>query len=277
MRQPTAMRRFTSSPDRFPSDGMKLSEPSVAHTLYDAQRLPDRQERHPVAARTSCDSCLAQSVCFHASALQLETDALALPAPLKISRRSVVYRAGDTFDSLYVIRTGSFKIIQVRPDGREHISSFPMLGDVIGMDGFGSGVHTSDAMALEDSQICAIPLARLDRLCAERPETLHAFHRTLGAEIVREQDMLTLLGTACAEERLAHFLLTWAARQSSRGYSPRHFILRMTREDIGNFLGMKLETVSRGLSEFQRLGMIAVRSRDISIVDNDALGRVATA
>ena len=123
MRQPTAMRPFTSSPDRFPSDGMKLSEPSVAHTLYDAQRLPDRQERHPVAARTSCDSCLAQSVCFHASALQLETDALALPAPLKISRRSVVYRAGDTFDSLYVIEPDRSKLFRcVLTDG----STYPL-------------------------------------------------------------------------------------------------------------------------------------------------------
>jgi CRP/FNR family transcriptional regulator len=185
-----------------------------------------------------------------------------------------VYRAGDNFASIYVVRTGFFRSNMTLEDGREQVTGFFMAGDIMGMDGIHSAAHTCDMIALEDSEVCVISFARLQRLSVEIPALQHEFHRIMGREITRDHGIMLLLGSMRAEERLATFLLNLSTRYASRGYSGVEFILRMTREDVGSYLGVTIETVSRALGKLQKLGIIAVENRRIEINDPAALRHV---
>jgi len=142
------------------------------------------------------------------------------------------------------------------------------------MDGIAPERHTCNTIALEDSDVCAIPFARLQELAHEIPGLQHHFHRMMSREIVREHGVMLLLGSMNAEERLAMFLLNLSQRLAARGYSPSEFNLRMTREEIGSYLGLKLETVSRTFSKFQEEGLIGVQQKFIRIRDSAGLERV---
>src|SRR5690606_8672321 len=159
------------------------------------------------------------------------------------------------------IRAGSFKTVVLTEDGREQVTGFHMAGDVLGLDCVGSDVCGGDAIALEDSEVVEIPFAELDALAGRDPALQRELFKLLAGEIQRERSLMILLGSMRAEERLAAFLLNLSRRLSARGWSATHFLLRMTREEIGSLLGLKLETVSRILSRFQAEGLIAVRNR----------------
>jgi CRP/FNR family transcriptional regulator, anaerobic regulatory protein len=184
------------------------------------------------------------------------------------------YHAGDNFASIYVVRSGFFRSNMTLEDGREQVTGFFMAGDIMGIDGIHCAAHTCDAIALEDSEVCVISYARLQRLSAEIPALQQHFHRVLGREITRDHGIMLLLGSMRAEERLATFLLSLSTRYASRGYSGTEFTLRMTREDIGSYLGLTIETVSRALGKLQKLGIIAVKNRHIEINDPAALRHV---
>ena len=180
-------------------------------------------------------------------------------------------RSGGALDSLYAIRTGFMKSCVLHEDGREQVAGFHMMGELLGLDAIGTGAHMCDVIALEDSEVCEIPLARLEALSRDIPSLLQHFHRIMSREIVRDHGVMLLLGTMRAEERLAAFLLNLSQRFAARGYSPSEFHLRMTREDIGSYLGLKLETISRALSRFHDERLIEVRTKHVKILDMERL------
>ncbi len=188
-----------------------------------------------------------------------------------IRRGDYLYRSGAALESLYAIRSGFMKSCVLHEDGREQVAGFHMMGDLMGLDAIGSERHICDAVALEDSEVCEIPLAVLERLSRDMRSLQQHFHRILSREIVRDHGVMLLLGTMRAEERLAAFLLNLSQRFAARGYSPTEFYLRMTRQDIGSYLGLKLETISRALSRFHEEKLIEVRTRHLKILDMEAL------
>ena len=185
----------------------------------------------------------------------------------KIKRQQHLYRSGDAFEAIYAIRAGSFKTDVLTEDGRDQVTGFQMTGELLGLDGISTETHSCNAVALEDSEVCAIPFSHLEGLSREIQTLQHHFHKVMSREIVRDHGVMMLLGTMRAEERLAAFLLNLSQRFTARGYSPAEFYLRMTREEIGSYLGLKLETVSRAFSRFQEEGLIAVQQKHVRILD----------
>lgn len=191
-----------------------------------------------------------------------------------VRRGEVLFHAGDSFTALYAVRTGFFKTIVSAVDGREQVTGFQMAGELIGLDGISTDKHSCDAVALEDSQVCMIPYSHLETLSREFTLLQHQFHKIMSREIVRDHGVMLLLGSMRAEERLAAFLLNLTQRLQARGFSPSALVLRMTREEIGSYLGLKLETVSRTFSKFQDDQILEVKQRDIRILDQEALQQV---
>ncbi len=189
----------------------------------------------------------------------------------KISRGDILYRNGEDFSALYAIRTGFFKTTVAAEDGRDQVTGFQMAGEVIGLDGIVSDHHTCDAVALEDAEVCVMNFDRLEDLSREINALQRHVHKIMSREIVRENGVMLLLGSMRADERLAAFLLNLVQRLHSRGFSQSELILRMTREEIGSYLGLKLETVSRTFSKFVKEGIVEVKQRHVRILNQDAL------
>lgn len=185
----------------------------------------------------------------------------------RVARGEVLFRMGDKFNSLYAIRLGHFKTHQLSADGVEQITGFQMAGELLGMDAISTDHHNCYAVALEDSEVCEIPFDQLQQLFAEIPTLLRQFHRTMSQEITREQSTMLLLGNMQAEQRFAAFLVNLSSLYKARGYSSTSFQLRMSREDIGNYLGLTIESVSRLLSKFKKMEWITVDKREIEISD----------
>jgi len=185
----------------------------------------------------------------------------------RVQRGTNLYRTNDPFTKLYAIRVGHFKTFQINAGGEQQITGFQMPGELLGMDAIGTGRHHCGAMALEDSEVCEIPFAKLEVLFAEIPQLLRHFHRLMSQEITREQNAMLLLGSMCAEQRLAVFLVNTGARYAARGYSANNFQLRMMREEIGNYLGLTIESISRLLSRFKKRGLLKVSNREIEILN----------
>jgi CRP/FNR family transcriptional regulator, anaerobic regulatory protein len=156
-------------------------------------------------------------------------------------------------------------------DGHDHVAGYHMSGEIIGTDGIGTDRYGSEAVALEDTEFCAMPFDRMETLSRQNLRFQHNLHRLLSREISRERAVMLLLGTMTAERRLAVFLLDLSQRYHARGYSSCEFVLRMTREEIGSYLGLKLETVSRLFSRFQRDGLLQVQGRVVSLLDRASL------
>ncbi len=226
--------------------------------------------------KTACSNCNLRELCLP---LGLEPTELERLDDLVSTRRRVkrgehLYRASQPFDAIYAIRSGFFKTDVLTEDGRDQVTGFQMAGELLGLDGIGTEFHTCNAVALEDSEVCTIPFPQLEGLSREIHTLQHHFHKVMSREIVRDHGVMMLLGTMRAEERLAAFLLNLSQRFTARGYSPAEFYLRMTREEIGSYLGLKLETVSRAFSRFQEEGLIAVQQKHIRILDTPGLKRL---
>jgi CRP/FNR family transcriptional regulator, anaerobic regulatory protein len=228
--------------------------------------------------RLACSNCNLRELCLP---IGLSSDELAKVEQLvatqrKIHRGDALFRAGDRFESLYALRVGFLKSTVMSSDGREQVTGFHMAGELIGLDGIGAQIHHCDAVALEDSDVCVIPYERLDEVSAAVPVLQSHFHKVMSREIVREHGVMLLLGSMLAEERLATFLLNLSQRFEARGYSRSEFVLRMTRAEIGSFLGLKLETVSRTLSRLAQDGLIEVNQKHLRIVDQGGLRGIMT-
>jgi CRP/FNR family transcriptional regulator len=223
--------------------------------------------------KTVCSSCSLRELCLPMGLSREEIEHLdqLVYTRRRVKRGETLYRAGDAFNSLYAVRTGFFKSNVILEDGRDQVTGFHMPGEILGMDGIGTEAHTCNAHALEDGEVCVIPFARLEEVSREVRNLQHQFHKVMSREIVRDQGVMMLLGTMRAEERLAAFLINLSQRFVARGYSPSEFHLRMTREEIGSYLGLKLETVSRIFSKFQDQGLIAVQQKHIRILNTEGL------
>jgi CRP/FNR family transcriptional regulator len=225
--------------------------------------------------KTLCSSCHLRDMCLPCGMASSDVQRL---DNLKFGRRKVkvsqtLYREGDRFQFIYAVRSGTFKSSLLLADGREQVSGFYMAGEVMGLDGVANGVHASSATALEDTEVCAIPYAHLTELAAGNSGIQHVVSRLMSCEIVREHSLMLLLGSMNAEERLAAFLLNQSQRLKARGYSASEFHLRMSRAEIGSYLGMTLETVSRTFSAFQQQHLLEVDKRYIRVIDLDGLTR----
>lgn len=233
----------------------------------------------PTAAaefKVACSHCNLRELCLPVGFSQPELDRLdtLIATRRNVRRGELLFRSGDAFESLYAVRTGFFKTRVSSADGRDQVTGFQMAGELLGLDGISSERHTCDAVALEDSQVCVIPYEQLEALSREFTDLQRQFHKIMSREIVRDHGVMLLLGSMRAEERLAAFLLNLTQRLQVRGFSPSSLMLRMTREEIGTYLGLKLETVSRCFSKFQEDGVLAVRQRQIQVRDPDALRRI---
>jgi CRP/FNR family transcriptional regulator, anaerobic regulatory protein len=226
--------------------------------------------------KTACSQCNLHELCLPVGLTEAEIRLLddLVSARRKIRRQQPLYRAGDPFEALYAIRTGSFKTDVLLEDGREQVTGFYMTGEILGLDGISAERHACNAIALEDSEVCVIAFARLEELSRQIESLQHQFHKVMSREIVRDHGVMMLLGSMRAEERLAAFLLNMSQRLTTRGFSPAEFHLRMTREEIGSYLGLKLETVSRAFSRFQEEGLVTVQQKHIRILDASGLKKV---
>ena len=192
----------------------------------------------------------------------------------RVKRGEHLYRSGDPFRSLYALRTGFFKTVLSSENGQDLVTGFHMNGDLLGLDAICDDSHCCNAIALEDSEICEIPYAALENLCREIPALQHHFHKIMSREIARDHDLMALLSSMNADERIAAFLINLSQRFEARGYSPVQFQLRMTRGEIGSYLGLKLETVSRTLSKLQEEGTIGVKNKHLTLNDMPRLKQI---
>ena len=226
--------------------------------------------------KVACSSCNLRELCLPVGISNDQLDRLddIVATRRSLARGDALFRAGEAFTSLYAVRTGFFKTCVSSEDGRDQVTGFQMAGELLGLDGIGTDRHTCDAVALEDAQVCVIPYHQLEDLSRELSDLQRHFHKIMSREIVRDHGVMLLLGSMRAEERLAAFLLNLTQRLRTRGFSSSSLILRMTREEIGSYLGMKLETVSRAFSRFQEDGVLSVKQRQIEVLDPEALQKL---
>ena len=194
----------------------------------------------------------------------------------QVKQGQMLFSNGDPFTSLYAIRTGFFKTCVSNEDGREQVTGFQMAGEIIGLDGIVTDHHSCNAVALEDAEVCVMPFANVEDLSREFPVLQRHVHKVMSREIVRENGMMMMLGNMRAEERLAAFLMNLVQRLHARGFSQSEMILRMTREEIGSYLGLKLETISRTFSKLSEDGIIEVKQRYVKILRADELKKIVT-
>ncbi len=226
-----------------------------------------------LSMKVACSNCNLRELCMPIGLTPEELERIdeVVATRRKIKRGAILFRNGEAFQSLFAIRTGFFKTCVTAEDGRDQVTGFQMAGEIIGLDGIVNDRHTCDAVALEDAEVCVMPFDRIGELSREVNALQHHVHRIMSREIVREHGVMLLLGSMRAEERLAAFLLNLVQRLHARGFSRSELVLRMTREEIGSYLGLKLETVSRTFSKFAEDGIVEVRQRHVRILDTDAL------
>ncbi len=223
--------------------------------------------------KNRCSSCSLREICLP---LGLDAEELDKLDRLVKRRRRVfagqhLFRAGDSFQALAAVRSGFFKIYEVSAGGLEQITAFPMAGELMGLDGISSGAHIGNAIALEDSEVCEIPFPRLEGLLSDLPRLQHQFHRLLSSAIASDHNLMMVLGTMTAELKVAAFLLNLSDRLHARAEPALVIHLPMSREDIGNHLGLKLETVSRMFSKLRDDGLIRTEGRKTEICNYEAL------
>jgi len=233
----------------------------------------------PKKFAASCASCSFRELCVPAGicAEDLPRFENLVYARRRVKRGEALFNAGDEFKAIYAVRSGFFKSSIADGEGREQVTGFFMGGELLGMEGVGTGRYHGAAIALEDSEVCVLPYALIENLARDVPALQRQLHAILGREIVRDHGVMMLLGSMRAEERLAAFLLNLSKRFTARGFSKSEFNLRMTREELGSYLGLKLETVSRLFSAFQKDGLIEVQQKYVRIRDIAGLERILAA
>jgi CRP/FNR family transcriptional regulator, anaerobic regulatory protein len=235
-------------------------------------RLVPASRRPQVAAtprNDHCADCRSKAHCWPSGCM----DALELHyAHRRVKRGETLYRTGDEFVNLYAVRSGTFKTRTLMEDGRDQVMSFPMSGDLLGLDGIESRQHRTDCIALEDSEVCILPYEQIMSTAQTKPWIMRDLYSTMSREILHDHGVMNLLGSMRADERVVAFLLNLSDRLQQRGYSPSCFILRMTREEIGSYLGLQLETVSRVFGRLQDAGQVSItNNRHITLLDPEGI------
>ncbi|HUL41550.1 MAG TPA: helix-turn-helix domain-containing protein [Burkholderiales bacterium] len=230
----------------------------------------------PCNTQLGCAVCSLDDLCLLSRAEENELgkfgDLIRHRRPVK--RGCYVFHAGTPLSCIFAVKAGSFKTSVLHDDGREQVMGFYMAGEIMGLDGISSDFHTVNAVALEDSELCELPFYELERLVRDIPSLQRHFHRIMSREIVRDHGVMLLLGAMSAEERVATFLLQLSKRYLTRGYSASNFCLRMTRGEIGSYLGLTIETVSRVFSRLQDEELITADKRDIYLKDIPGLRKL---
>lgn len=223
--------------------------------------------------KVSCKECNLRELCFpHGmSEEELMNMESVVDQPKPLHKNDFLYRDGDSTRAIYAVRSGCVKTMTESANGDEQIVGFHLPGELLGLDGFADGVHTCNALALETSSVCELPLDQLENICYELPSLQKQMRRIMGKEVSNDHKLLLLLGKMTAEERLASFLLSLSARMEERHWKDNEFNLSMPRQDIANYLGMAVETVSRLFATFQNEKIIDVDRRHITILDMQRL------
>jgi CRP/FNR family transcriptional regulator len=192
----------------------------------------------------------------------------------KARQGEVLFRAGDKFESLFVVWTGFFKTVATTLQGRNQVAGFVMPGDLIGVEGIDDGRHAVEAVALRDSQVCVIPYVGFQTLARDAPSLLQRLLQLMSRKIVNDHRAMLHLGSMRADERIAAFVLDWSERMGARGHSGSLLVLPMGRAEIGSYLGLTPESVSRAFSNLQSAGLLKVSLRQVRIVDVVGLRQV---
>ena len=220
-----------------------------------------------------CQSCSYNHLCLPVSLNKDELasldDIIDRKKPLHKNDKLVSY--GDDFHSLYAVRSGSFKSYISDKDGVDQIIGFHFPGDIIGFDALKDNKHGSYTQALETAMVCELPYDTLDQMSIKFPKLRQQIMRFMSAEIKHDHDLMMLLNKRSAEERLLHFLIELSQRFEERGFSAKQFNLSMTRNEIGSYLGLTVETISRLLTRFQKEELIKVNGKLISIIDFEGI------
>jgi CRP/FNR family transcriptional regulator len=228
--------------------------PEEAHPTISIRPTGNVVEMSAHGIKVACSNCNLRELCMPLGLTPSELERIdeVVGSRRKVKRGATLFRNGERFTSLYAIRTGFFKTCVASEDGRDQVTGFQMAGEIVGLDGIVQEHHTCDAVALEDAEVCVMPFEKIE-----------------------ENGVMLLLGSMRAEERLAAFLLNLVQRLHARGFSQSELVLRMTREEIGSYLGLKLETVSRTFSKFVEESIVEVKQRHVRILNTDALREIA--
>ena len=224
-----------------------------------------------------CSTCVLGQFCLPLglSANEVTQVVTLVKDRVHLHKGDTLYRHGEPLNAIYSVRFGTLKTEHSLPDGRAQIIGFHMPGEILGLDGIGEHQYQANAIALEESEVCIIRFSEFETLASQIPSLQHQFHRILSRELTQDQRHMLSLGSLRAEERLASFLLNLSDRLAARGYSPIEYHLRMSREEIGSYLGIQLETVSRLFSRFTESGLIQIKQRHIKLIDMDGLLELA--
>ncbi len=227
--------------------------------------------------QVNCSSCRLNSICLP---LALESDDIdqldrIVQRSKPLQKNQHLYREGDDFQSVYAVRSGTLKAYRTTDDGREQVTGFFFPGEILGMDGIGNNTHASSAKALETAAICEIPFSSLEKLSIVIPNLQRHFFQLMSREITADQQLITLLSKNSADERVASLMLSISSRNARRRLSATQFRLPMSRVDIGNYLGLTVETVSRVFSRMQKMDVLRVDNKEIEILDLDTLESMA--
>jgi len=227
--------------------------------------------------QVNCGNCRLNSICLP---LALESDDIEqldniIERSKPLQKGQHLYREGDAFKSVFAVRSGAMKAFKTTDDGREQVTGFFFPGEILGMDGISNNLHASSAKALETAAVCEIPFSSLEKLSAMMPSLQRHFFQLMSREITEDQQLITLLSKNSADERVASLMLSISARNSKRKLSSTQFRLPMSRVDIGNYLGLTVETVSRVFSRMQKLEILQVDNKEIKILDIPGLQKMA--
>jgi len=219
--------------------------------------------------KVACKNCSLSTLCLPMGLSPEDVERLdsIIKRGRPYHRGDHLYRGNDKFHSLRVITSGSVKTYTPNEDGGEQVLGFHLPGELIGLDAIQDDHHNCSAVALETTAVCEVPFSQLESLSSLMPSLQHQMYRLLSREIGQETEMLTLLGKKSAEERLASFLLSFSERFKQRGFSPSDFFLSMSRHEIGNYLGLAVETVSRLFTRFQDEGLLQVERKHVQLLD----------
>lgn len=228
--------------------------------------------------QVNCGDCRLSAICIPIS-LALDDiakldDIVQRGRPLQ--KGQPLYEAGEDFKAVYALRSGAVKTSTISRDGEEQITGFYLPGEILGLDGLATNAHSNTAMALETSAICEIPFSQLEDLSMKLPNLQRRFFQLMSKEISHEQQLITLLSKKNADERIASLLVSISTRNHHRGLSSTEFYLPMSRSDMGNYLGLTIETVSRVMSRLHKQEVIAFDKKHVVINQTDKLRAIAS-
>lgn len=218
---------------------------------------------------SQCQNCSLAALCLPIALADEDVNRLdqIIERKRPLKKGELLFHQGEEFDSVFAVRTGTLKTYNITNSGEEQITGFYCPSELVGLSGIDNNRYPASAKALETTTVCEIPFSHLEQLSTQIPSLKHQLFRLMSRKICDDQQMMVLLGKKNADEKVASFLLNLSHRFKKRGYSATAFRLSMSRGEIGNYLGLAVETVSRVMTRFQKNGLIDVDGKEISIVD----------